>query len=279
MNLKIEPTWRVIYPNDKPVTVLVVGMGGTGSALGMLLAGILYHAKQKGIEVSAVFCDHDKVELKNCGRQFFSPADVDRNKAQVIAEWLNHDWGLDIKALPERFTSSLVNYPPHCLNLMVGCVDNHQARQEMAAFTEKADGKVWWLDCGNDRQNGQVLFGNVPAEAMKLSPALGLAHSLPHPAAQMPELVREPEGLDNALLSCAELTALEEQGLNINKAMAVCAAQYLHNVIFKRELDIFTSYVGLEPPTTRSLFINQSNLASWLPADNGEITPQMEGAT
>ncbi len=70
--LTIEPTYRVVLGDINRFRIMVVGAGGTGSTLALFLAGLAYHARQKGIQVELTLVDHDVVELKNCGRQAVS---------------------------------------------------------------------------------------------------------------------------------------------------------------------------------------------------------------
>lgn len=266
MELVMEKRLRVLFPADAPVRVTVAGLGGTGSALGLSLARLMVHARQKGMKIDAFFIDPDVVEAKNVGRQYFTPADIGRNKAEVMAEWMNADWGLDITAMPvdlKKVSPSSCGYYNNGINIIAGCVDNAKARRTINGIWEG-----WWLDCGNDRNNGQVLIGNKKKD-IAVAPELGLALSLPSPSLQSPDLLDEPPAPAIALddVSCADLTLLDEQSLNINQAMATYAAQYLYNIVIKRELTSFTTYVSLEPPTARSLLITERNLEPWLKKD------------
>ncbi|HID52912.1 MAG TPA: hypothetical protein EYP41_12875 [Anaerolineae bacterium] len=49
-------------------------MGGTGSALVLALAGLMHHARQKGIRIGLTLADDDKIEEQNIGRQPFGVA-------------------------------------------------------------------------------------------------------------------------------------------------------------------------------------------------------------
>jgi hypothetical protein len=47
-------------------------------------------------------------------------------------------------------------------HLIIGCVDNPLGRREIAKTITAFDGRIWALDSGNERHNGQVLIGNPP---------------------------------------------------------------------------------------------------------------------
>ena len=135
-------------------TVTLVGLGGTGSALARLLARIIYDMKRARLHLPQVrFIDPDKVELKNCGRQTFCVADVGYNKAEILARRFNLGLGLDISWIAQPVDAD--KHFQESGNLVVGAVDNHIARSELA----KVNGL--WLDCGNHFSSGQVILGNT----------------------------------------------------------------------------------------------------------------------
>ena len=81
---------------QRPITVVVVGCGGTGSAL---LTGLpyLHHAllaagHPYGLHVSAV--DGDRISATNCVRQPFTTSEIGLYKAQVLMQRLNVFHGL-----------------------------------------------------------------------------------------------------------------------------------------------------------------------------------------
>ena len=107
MELKIEKQYRVLLGDNKRVQIMLVGVGGTGSALALSLGRLAYHARSRGMQIDMAFVDHDLVEAKNVGRQCFCPAEIGYNKAECLALRLNLAFGLDIVATPERFNSAM----------------------------------------------------------------------------------------------------------------------------------------------------------------------------
>src|SRR6516162_3581110 len=90
----------------RPVRVLVVGAGGTGSAILMGLP-YLHQAMQVwghpyGLQVSIM--DADTVSATNCVRQPFSVSDIGQNKATVLINRINMFWGTKWLAEPNLFT-------------------------------------------------------------------------------------------------------------------------------------------------------------------------------
>src|SRR5690606_31117898 len=99
----------------------------------------------------------------NVGRQMFTSADVGQYKAELLARRLNYALGLNIHyrndAFDHQWFESQTDFGRHVGSrfslLLVGAVDNHEARQELA----KVDS--CWIDCGNHFSSGQVVIGNT----------------------------------------------------------------------------------------------------------------------
>jgi PRTRC genetic system ThiF family protein len=244
-------------------------VGGTGSWLAPALARIVYHARQKGQMTRLVLVDPDAVGQENIGRQNFSPGgEVGCNKAEAMAFRLNLALGLDITAVAASFTAGETmrwlyreEQRRHQTRfVLVGAVDNHLARRELAEGVSLGDGRVWAVDCGNARSNGQVLVGNLTDLSGLSIDKLGLCTGLPSPYVQEPDLL-EPDPEDEAALSCAQLTQREEQSLLINAQVAAVAAQYVYDLIIRRTLGQYATYLDLEPPTMSSLIVTPTNLA------------------
>jgi hypothetical protein len=98
-----------VLPNGllsrRPVRILVVGAGGSGSAIVMGLP-YLHQAMRVwghpyGLEVTLM--DGDTVSETNCVRQPFSWSDVGQNKATVLINRINLFWGTKWSAQPTRF--------------------------------------------------------------------------------------------------------------------------------------------------------------------------------
>jgi hypothetical protein len=129
----------------------------------------------------------------------------------------------------------------------------------VAAF----DGRIWALDSGNERSNGQMLIGNMAdLDQIRLDP-LELCSGLPSPYIQEPGLLESDD--EPVALSCADLTLQEEQSLMVNQAAAAIAARYCHEFTVRRELREFATYFNLEPLTATSRPISEKNISrlSW----------------
>jgi tRNA A37 threonylcarbamoyladenosine dehydratase len=158
-NLTIDPTYRVLLGDVTHVRLMLVGVGGTGSTLALFLAGLTFHARQKGIQVDITLVDHDVVEMKNCGRQAVSVQSAhigDVPKVADLALRLNAAYGLNIEAWPQKYEADM-GRDWFCRgqraqsHLIIGCVDNHLGRREIAQTIAAYNGRIWGIDCGNEQ--------------------------------------------------------------------------------------------------------------------------------
>jgi PRTRC genetic system ThiF family protein len=266
--LTIEPTYRVLLGDVSRFRIMLVGCGGTGSSLALALAGLAYHAQQKGIQVELTLVDHDVIELKNCGRQALSLQAALAGGVPKVADLalrLNAAYGLGIVAWPERYKADMVrgwfDYNTgrySTAHLIAGCVDNHLGRREIAKTVKAYDGRIYALDCGNEQHAGQVLIGNLTDASHIELDALGLCTGLPSPYIQEPDLLEpDPEDQNG---SCAEMAVAETQSLMVNRMAAAIAAQYIARLVLERQILTMATYFNLDPPTARSLMVTEANI-------------------
>jgi PRTRC genetic system ThiF family protein len=268
MQLNMERTYQVLLGNVNSFCIMLVGAGGTGSTLALFLAGLAFHARQKGIQVELTLVDHDVVEIKNCGRQAVSlqAAMVGGvHKVVDLALRLNAAYGLDIVAWPERYEAGMAtDWFNHGAgghsqaHLIIGCVDNTAGRRELAKTIEPFHGRIYSLDCGNEQHSGQVLIGNLTEPDQIKLDRLGLCTGLPSPYIQEPDLLElEPE---EHTLSCAEMALAETQSIMVNRMAATIAAQYVATFVLQRQILQMGSYFNLDPPTAKSRLITEANI-------------------
>ncbi len=264
----IEPTYRALLGDVERFRIMLVGAGGTGSALASCLASLAYHAGQKGIQVELTLIDHDMVEMKNCGRQNLALQSAMVGSIPKVADLalrLNAAYGLDIVSWPEKYEAGMAAhwFDAHtrrgsCVHLIIGCVDNYRGRREIAQTVADYNGRVWAIDSGNDLQNGQILIGNMSDLSQVKLDSMGLCNGLPSPYIQEPDLL-EPDPVEQNL-SCAELTLAEEQSLMVNRMAAVVAGQYVTRFILKKEVRQLGTVFNLDPPAMVSRLVTKANL-------------------
>ena len=228
------------------------------------VARLVYEMKRSGLHTPSVrFIDPDLVEEKNIGRQLFSYGDIGHNKAQVLAARFNAALGLDIAAVNQPVNAQQ-QFERYSTSLIIGAVDNEMARRELASIQG-----ALWLDCGNFKNAGQVILGNLgdrEAILRHMKEKTDKYRYLPHAGLLFPSLL-EPEEI-NAVptppISCADLVALGEQALFINDLMAAVAAQYLWRILYRQPIHTFVSFIDGESLSVRSVPICPDELMPYL---------------
>jgi len=285
MNLNIEQRYRVIFGDSNCFRILLVGVGGTGSALALALGSLMVHARQNGIHIDLTLVDDDRIENKNIGRQAFASASTMHSgayggvhKCADLALRLNAAYGLDVTAWPERYVADMgarwMGYGHTDRHLIIGCVDNYHGRREIAKTVAAYAGQLWAIDSGNAAFNGQILVGNATSRGQIQLDKLGLCTALPSPYLQEPSLLLPEE--KEQLHSCAELTLREEQSLMVNRMAATIVAQYVYNMSIRRQLTQMSTAFNLEPTVMTPTFITEKTIAAYFPAAEAATTMEDE---
>jgi PRTRC genetic system ThiF family protein len=247
-----------VLPNDlvgqKPVRVLVVGAGGTGSAI---VIGLPYldqamrvWGRSSGLEV--VMMDADSVSETNCVRQPFSVSDIGQNKATVLINRINLFWGTRWRAEPTHFDErTLDRINDSSVDLVIGCVDTRAARNVITrALTKARCRAAYWLDLGNNASSGQFVLGQpLNARNRRKATRLRTVSEL------YPEII-DAEAGEDSLPSCCAFEALDRQEPFINQTLASSALAMLSRLFRYGKL----SHHG-------GFFNAQSGLVSPLPVD------------
>ena len=92
--MRIEHSLPPGFLDPRPIRVLVVGAGGTGSAV---LLGLPYLDQAMRVwghpyGLQVLMMDADTVSETNCVRQPFSASDIGQNKATVLINRINMFW-------------------------------------------------------------------------------------------------------------------------------------------------------------------------------------------
>ena len=169
---KIHYTDRYLLNPYHPVTVFVVGAGGTGSQVATNLARMsvaLQALGHPGLHVT-IF-DPDIVTEANIGRQLFSESELGLNKAVALVTRINRFFGFSWQARGNRYPqkSSADRENPELANIIITCTDNTRSRMELWRFLKRHRGDtsnneqvpIYWMDFGNAQTTGQVLVGNI----------------------------------------------------------------------------------------------------------------------
>ena len=223
------------------VRVLVVGCGGTGSAVASGLPH-LHHAMLAcghpgGLQVTLM--DGDTISPTNCVRQPFSRSEIGLYKAVVLVNRINIFWGLDWEAVPAHLSDRKALSPSYDNSLgrtdfVIGCVDTRAARSVIRDATANYSSVDYWLDIGNNADSGQFIFGEPLNQVNRRART-----RLRTVAEWFPEIV--DARLDNdGLPSCSAAEAIERQEPFVNQTLAQHALGLLAR-LFRYGM---TSYYG-----------------------------------
>ena len=226
---KIHYTDLYLLNPYHPVTVFVVGAGGTGSQVATNLARMsvaLQALGHPGLHVT-IF-DPDTITEANIGRQLFSGSELGLNKAVALVTRINRFFGFSWQAKGNRYPpkSSADRENPELANIIITCTDNTRSRMELWRFLKGHRGDtsdneqvpIYWMDFGNTQDTGQVVLGTVPKK-------------IKQPASKLYETVESLKVITRYVKyakvkekdsgpSCSLAEALEKQDLFINSTLA-----------------------------------------------------------
>lgn len=228
--------------------IAIVGCGGTGSFLADAVCRLLI-----GREAELFLIDHDRVEPHNALRQNFSSDEVGAFKAEALARRLSRRYhrnvGYSVLPYDHRAHGGLWASLPAALPLLIGCVDNAEARRAISeslfdardegdpprAYASRPRPAPFWLDLGNGEHDGQAFLGNAGRirwldDSFKLG--AGTVDVLPAPSLQAPELLSAPPATGTAPApDCAEAALAGDQSPVVNQAMAALGAVFVHRLL------------------------------------------------
>ncbi|NMA74300.1 MAG: PRTRC system ThiF family protein [Bacteroidales bacterium] len=227
MDLTTHKVPSYIVSPTHEVTIVVIGVGGTGSQVLNILARMHIALKalgHPGFNVTAI--DPDTVSESNIGRQSFFHCDIGQNKALNLISKINMAFGLNWNSISEKLSKD------HGANIMITCTDNVSARKDAYNIFFVENNKFldykrpyYWLDFGNSSTFGQAILASADNELKDVF------HF--HPEMEANEDPNEP--------SCSMIEALEKQDLLINSTLANLGMNMIWRLF--RELEI--SYNGL----------------------------------
>ena len=240
---RIHFTDNYIINPVHPISVLLIGCGGTGSQVLTNLARInhaLINLNHPGLNVTA--SDDDIVTEFNCGRQLFSYSDIGLNKADVLITRLNRFFGTSWSSLQERFTANhRLNY-----NIVITCVDNLETRKLVSkSFNSGRDDNdsIYWMDFGNGKDFGQVVIGTVrKVEQPKKSKNEVI------PVLKKFTDLYEIDFIDESDSgpSCSMAEALNNQDLFINSVLAKTGCNIHWNMFHNGYIEFHGAYINLK---------------------------------
>ena len=248
---KIHYTDRYLLNPHHPVTVFVIGAGGTGSQVATGLARMsvaLQALGHPGLHVT-VF-DPDTVTEANIGRQLFSESELGLNKAVALVTRINRFFGFSWEAKGQCYPSGTSDSV--LANIIITCTDNTRSRLELWRFLKKyretsvnnERAVYYWMDFGNAQTTGQVFIGTVRNKIRQ--PASKEFMPVPGMNVITEEVNYSTIEEKDSGPSCSLAEALERQDLYINSILAQVGCDILWRM-FKEGRTLYRgAYINLD---------------------------------
>ena len=230
-----------------PVTVNLIGAGGTGSQVLTCLARL--DTALRGLGHPGLFVtlyDSDIVTEANIGRQLFSPSDIGLNKAQCLVTRMNNFFGNDWKAVPDIYPAALKDARRDNLaNIMITCTDNIKSRLDLWNILKAVpvseyrshETPLYWMDFGNTQDTGQVVLGTVPKKIRQPESKLYETVESLKVITRYVKYARVKE--KDSGPSCSLAEALEKQDLFINSTLAQLGCNILWKMFRNGMIEIY----------------------------------------
>lgn len=237
---------------SRPVRVMVVGCGGTGSAIAgglpYLHQAMLAHGHPGGLEVTLV--DADRISETNCVRQPFSISEVGLYKATVLANRANLFWGLGWQAINTFFDEKW----SESTDILISCVDTRAARNKIVR-SDTFQKATYLLDIGNNADTGQFVLGQPPSNH-ETGLRLPSVHEL------LPEIIDSTIDRKDLQPSCSAVEALTKQEPFVNQMLAYAALALLAKLFRYGRLTYHGGFVNLATGKVQPIAVNP---AVWAP--------------
>ena len=221
-----------------PVTVNLIGAGGTGSKVLTALLEMnhsLIALGHPGLQVR--LWDDDIISEANLGRQRFAACEVGLYKSVALINRINRFAGTAWKAETVKFErDNNRRLPEHTdATLYLSCVDSVAARFEIADILKAGTRRsyhqpMYWMDFGNSQKTGQVILSTVGKLLQPESKKYEPVRYLPFVTDEFRDVLKQSETADDTP-SCSLAEALLKQDLYINAALAQLGCSLLWNLL------------------------------------------------
>ena len=257
--------------NQHQLFIYIVGCGGTGGYLIPQIARLLSVKSSDYLSVHLVLIDKDNIEEKNLARQNFIKKDLDKNKAEVLAERYSKAFGINISAINDYIPSgikdkannykTLNNYftqieaslenmtlSPTRYRVIIGCVDNVDTRKIIGDYIDYSninyhDNPNVWIDAGNSLSAGQVIFEyQLTKDLEKTLDKWAYSHFFK----VFPDLENEIAKDHPDSLSCADHALSSPQNIAANITAANLIFNYF-NILYSNSYALIENAVSESP--------------------------------
>ena len=216
-----------------PISVNLIGVGGTGSQMLTALARINQALNALGhAGLHARVFDDDVVQPANLARQLFTENEVGINKGVALINRINRFFGTNWKAVPERFTKGKNS----TANITLCCVDTIGARIEIEEILRskqkntQRDTNIYLLDFGNSKDSGQMVLSTIGEVKQPESQKFVTVGHLPSLVPDYRQMLADVGEQDDQP-SCSLAEALNKQDLFINSVLANLGASFLWQML------------------------------------------------
>lgn len=255
-----------IVSPQHPITINLIGCGGTGSQVLTNLARISYALRMsEDLQHPGFFVrvfDPDMVSSANIGRQLFSPGEIGQNKAVTMVTKINRFFGENWEARPEYFSSKGIKKEinrDYRANITISCVDTALARMDIKDILfyylkindeylrlQPYEKNYYWLDFGNNRDTGQVVLSTIdPIKQPDDVYSDFKPSSLPTVIDLFPNIL-EADTEEKQGPSCSLAEALNQQSLFINSTLAQLGCSLLFDLISKKKITYHGLFLNLK---------------------------------
>ena len=238
--IKVHFTDNDLLNATNPVTVNLIGAGGTGSQVLTALARMnhaLTELNHAGLSVR--LWDDDLITEANLGRQLFAESELGLHKSVALINRINRFFGTNWKAETRKFEKDDLGRVQNNMQsaIHISCVDNVKSRFEIAdILNELKEGRrlyrnqgQYWIDFGNSQHSGQVLLSTIGEIQQPNSEKYESVANLPFITEEFGELLTLSE-LEDDTPSCSLAEALEKQDLYINSTLAQMGSSLLWSI-------------------------------------------------
>ncbi|KOP38891.1 MULTISPECIES: PRTRC system ThiF family protein [unclassified Flavobacterium] len=236
--IKMHFTDNYLISPTNPITVNLIGAGGTGSKVLTALMEMNHSLTVLGhAGLSVRLWDDDIITNANLGRQRFAHSEIGLYKSVALINRANRFTGTNWKAETVKFERDSLGKRPSNANasIYITCTDSVKSRFEIAdilQYSRRAhhrDDPKYWIDFGNSQYTGQVILSTVGEIPQPKSEKFETVASLPFVTEEFGELLNQSEQQDDTP-SCSLAEALEKQDLFINSALAQMGCSLLWNL-------------------------------------------------
>lgn len=235
--IKVHFTDNDLLNPTNPVTVNLIGAGGTGSQMLTALARMshaLTELNHAGLSVR--LWDDDIVTEANLGRQLFAESELGLHKSVALINRVNRFFGTNWKAETQKFGKDNVGRLQDNMKstVYISCVDSVQSRFDIAEILNELkvskgyyrNQSKYWIDFGNSQYTGQVLLSTIGNIKQPNSEKYETVENLPFVTEEFGELLKKSE-IEDDTPSCSLAEALEKQDLFINSTLVQMGSSLL----------------------------------------------------